>query len=72
MTGNDAMKCAAELKGAGSSFRSIRFIPRCTGRNNNKKIPASAITNFLETDENKLYSCVRYCELCPSVRSAFL
>jgi hypothetical protein len=50
-SGKVAMKCAALLKGSGSLPRSIRFIIRCTGRNNIRNNPASAIMNFLEIDE---------------------
>ena len=45
------MKCAALLNGSGSLLRSIKFMIRCTGRNNIRNNPARAITNFLEIDE---------------------
>jgi ATP-dependent protease Clp ATPase subunit len=48
------MKCAALLKGSGSGFKSIMLIIRCTGRKRSRKSPASAITNFLEIDENRI------------------
>jgi hypothetical protein len=51
ITGNVAIKCAASLNGPGSLFSSIRLMIRCTGRNNKRKRPASAITNFFEMDE---------------------
>jgi hypothetical protein len=53
IAGNVAMKCAALLKGSGSLFSSIRLIVRWTGRNNNRKTPARAMTNFLEMEENR-------------------
>jgi hypothetical protein len=49
--GKVAIKCAALLNGSGSLFRSIKFMIRCTGRNNIRNNPAKAITNFLEIDE---------------------
>ena len=48
------MKCAALLNGSGSVLSSKRFIERWTGKNKSKKIPASAITNFLATDEKRI------------------
>ena len=46
-----AMKCAALLNSSGLLLSSFRLIIRCTGRNNRRNIPASAITNFLEIEE---------------------
>jgi hypothetical protein len=47
------MKCAAALNGAGSLFRSIKLIIRCTGRNVSRKRPAKAMTNFFEIEANR-------------------
>jgi hypothetical protein len=52
--GNVAIKCAAALNGPGSVFRSIRLIERWTGRNVIRNKPASAITNFLDIEENRI------------------
>jgi hypothetical protein len=54
MTGKVAMKCAAVLKGTGSALSKYKLIMRWTGRNVSRKRPASAITNFLEIEENKI------------------
>jgi hypothetical protein len=52
--GKVAMKCAALLNGAGSSFSKKRLMIRCTGKKVSKNRPASAITNFFEIEENKI------------------
>lgn len=48
------MKRAALLKGSGSDLSNIKLIIRWTGRNNSRKRPARAITNFFETDEKRI------------------
>jgi hypothetical protein len=52
--GKVAMKCAALLNGAGLSLSNKKFIIRWTGKKVRRNSPASAITNFLEIEENRI------------------
>jgi hypothetical protein len=54
ISGKVAIKCAAVLNGPGSLFKSMRLTERCTGRKEIRNRPASAITNFLEIEENRI------------------